>query len=172
MRLLFALLVFAAALECHAANAFKCTNEKGHITYQQIACPAGHAERRFVFVPPPKADALPVAAAEPKPKPPRPPRRARRVSEDAGPASYECRVTNGEVYYQHAPCPTTVPGEGAAPRRGKRGASSALSVSGRALSRRDACKRIRAAGATSRAGHDRDEDVSTYEKNLGRDPCR
>jgi len=28
------------------------------------------------------------------------------------------------------------------------------------------------AGAISRAGHEHDEDVSTYDRNLGRDPCR
>jgi len=38
--------------------------------------------------------------------------------------------------------------------------------------RDEACQRIHSAGAIGRAGHQHDEDVSTYDRNLGRDPCR
>ena len=172
MRLAIALLALAAAFEAGAENAFKCTDGQGNITYQQVTCPAGQAQRHFEFAPAPKIAPMPVAAAA-KPKPPRAVRRAPLRADDEAPTSYECRVANGEVFYQHAPCPATVPGEHAPKRRGKRGDSpAALSVSGRALPRREACRRIHAAGAVTRAGHARDEEVSTYEKNVGRDPCR
>jgi len=34
------------------------------------------------------------------------------------------------------------------------------------------CRRLARAGSIGRAGHERDEIVSTYDRNLGRDPCR
>ena len=40
------------------------------------------------------------------------------------------------------------------------------------LPRGEACRRMAAAGSIGRAGHARDESVSTYDRNLGRDPCR
>jgi hypothetical protein len=45
-------------------------------------------------------------------------------------------------------------------------------VRSQALPRGEVCRRIAAAGSIGRAGHARDESVSTYDRNLGRDPCR
>ena len=177
MRCLFLLFAFAAAFDCIAAKAYKCTNAGGDVAYQQTPCPAGHAERRFVFAPEPV-----VAAAQPAPerrarKATRAPRRLpRRAAAEPLLSSYECRVANGEVFYLHGPCPAAVVATGSVKRDRGRGRSATpaqmTAVSGRAMSRQDACRRIHAASASSRAGHERDEDVSTYEKNLGRDPCR
>ncbi|HJU09047.1 MAG TPA: hypothetical protein VJ727_11275 [Rhodanobacteraceae bacterium] len=39
------------------------------------------------------------------------------------------------------------------------------------ISRDEACRAINATAASRRDGHARDEQVSVYEHNLGRDPC-
>ena len=179
MRLLFVLAAAFAAFDCLAAKAFKCTNAQGDITYQQVQCPNGDVQRRFDFRPePPRAAA---AAPEPKRAARKPPRASRRTSTRAAAdapvaTSYECRVANGEVFYVHGPCPAAVVAVGSVKRDRGRGRSATpaqmTAVSARPISRDAACRRINAASASSRAGHQRDETVSTYEKNLGRDPCR
>jgi len=90
-------------------------------------------------------------------------------------SSWECRAGNGEVFYQHGPCPAAFIGsiELRTSTRGRRRSDvHSVPVTGRPIARADACRRIHAASASDRAGHERDEDVSTYERNLGRDPCR
>lgn len=176
MRAFFLLLALAAAFDVHAAKAYKCTNPKGDVTYQQVPCAAGSVERRFVFAREPVMTAPPPAANEkPSRKAPRAQRRMPAIAEPVA-SSYECRVANGEVFYQHGPCPAAVVAVGSVKRDRGRGRSATpaqmTAVSSRAISRDDACRRIHAASASGRAGHERDEDVSTYEKNLGRDPCR
>lgn len=90
--------------------------------------------------------------------------------------SWECRVANGERFYQHSPCPGRVLAQNLLQdpaTRGRRlGAAAPTSVSARPLARAEACRHIHAASASSRPGHERDEDVSSYERSLGRDPCR
>jgi hypothetical protein len=94
----------------------------------------------------------------------------------SAPQSWQCRIGNGEVYYQHSPCPGTaiasVDLRDSRTRGRSRGAAQAVPVSATPLSRTEACRRIHAASASGRAGHERDEDVSSYERSLGRDPCR
>ncbi len=91
-------------------------------------------------------------------------------------SSWECRAGNGEIFYQHGPCPAAVIGsieQRVAATRGRRRADAqTVPVAGRPVARAEACRRIHAASASDRAGHERDEDVTTYERNLGRDPCR
>ena len=91
-------------------------------------------------------------------------------------SSWECRAGNGEIFYQHGPCPAAVIGrieQRTAATRGRRRADAqTVPVAGRPVARVEACRRIHAASASDRAGHERDEDVTTYERNLGRDPCR
>lgn len=91
-------------------------------------------------------------------------------------SSWECRAGNGEIFYQHGPCPAAVIGgveqRTSATRGRRRSDAQTVPVAGRPIARTDACRRIHAASASDRAGHERDEDVSTYERNLGRDPCR
>jgi hypothetical protein len=53
-----------------------------------------------------------------------------------------------------------------------RGGGATLHVSSQRIAREEACREIQRAGAAGRAGHEHDEVVSSYEHNLGRDPCR
>ncbi|RYD14485.1 MAG: hypothetical protein EOP90_12635 [Lysobacteraceae bacterium] len=85
--------------------------------------------------------------------------------------SFECRATNGEVFYRHARCPGSIPA-GASARRPSRGAAGSVGVRATPVPRREACRRIEAGARSGRAGRERDETVTTYERNLGRDPCR
>ena len=98
--------------------------------------------------------------------------------------SYECRAGDGEVFYRHSHCPGTVKGDGVArfgmdttqtsSYRGHArdtGAWGAVKVAARKIPREEACRRINALTASDRDGHERDEQVSVYDHNTGRDPC-
>jgi hypothetical protein len=67
--------------------------------------------------------------------------------------------------------PGKITAEAASGKHG-RSASTAFAVTSEAMPRSEACRRIAAAGSIGRAGHERDQSVSTYDRNLGRDPCR
>jgi hypothetical protein len=96
--------------------------------------------------------------------------------------SWECRAADGEVFYRHKRCPSSVPGDGLVRSRysekmssrhtgGNRNAWSRVRVHGVKVPRAEACRRIHSAGAAVRDGHLRDADVSTYDHLMGRDPC-
>lgn len=86
--------------------------------------------------------------------------------------SYECKDGNGDVFYRHRPCPAEVlQGYNCS------GAGCVDYVivvkSSRQVSRDEACHELHRAGAGSRPLHVFDEPApNTYDKNLGRDPCR
>lgn len=184
---LFALAAIAAP--AHALTIYKCTNAEGVAAYQGTPCGNGARGGEFALraeppgVAPP---AQPASGRNPRSDRAKSPsrrdaatsrRRARAPVVSVSPdASWECRAANGDVFYQHSPCPAAVAGtvelRHAATRGRSRGAAAAIAVSGKPIARADACRRIHAPSATDRAGHERDEDVSTYERNLGRDPCR
>lgn len=100
--------------------------------------------------------------------------------------SWECRAGDGEVFYRHMRCPHSVRGDGTvrdgesdaptATARGKRrrarDAWGSLPVSARKVSRVDACRQIKATTAIDRDGYARDEQVSVYDHDVGRDPCK
>jgi hypothetical protein len=164
-----------AALGAHAASVYECRGADGAIAFQDHACAAGFAESKVEIAPPPPA--------APSPDYGRDAREARRSahasSHASAPArarreavSYECRAANGELFYRHGACPGRITAEATGGKRGRSGASSAFAVTSVALPRGEVCRRIAAAGSIGRAGHARDESVSTYERNLGRDPCR
>ncbi|MCQ4166514.1 DUF4124 domain-containing protein [Tahibacter harae] len=177
-----------------AATVYKCTDGEGNIAYQNTFCATHENARVMRFAPAPKpGSAAPVAEsrtgkskARGKPAGNRgraasraSRSRGQRATAAAAPAedqSWECRLGNGEVFYQHAPCPGGAYAshdETHSATRGRRKSGLQLTpVSSKPISRAEACRRIHAPSASSRPGHERDEDVSTYERNLGRDPCR
>jgi hypothetical protein len=190
--LLLSLLVLAVvAAPAHALTIYKCTDADGLVAFQEKPCSAHTRGGEFaVRAEPAVADAAPTAVA-PAPRagktratassrsrnPPASRRRTRTPVVTVAPdASWECRAANGDVFYQHSPCPAAIAGNvelrHAATRGRSRAGTAAVAVSGRPIARADACRRIHAASAGDRSGHEHDEDVSTYERNLGRDPCR
>ncbi len=110
---------------------------------------------------------------------------SQRSHADKRPVSYECRASDGEVFYRHEKCPASVPGDGIArfgvdqPQTGahhgrggsRGGAWGKVPVKAVKIPRDEACRAINAMAASGRDGHARDEQVSVYEHNLGRDPC-
>ena len=157
-----ALAVFPALAH---AQAWQCRGGRGQVAYQDRPCAAGAAARSIEFAPAPAPQASPEYRLSS-----RSPDRASRSTLPAPPArtahSFECRASNGEVFYRHGACPASI----AIPRTsGARREAATARVSAQPLSRREACRRMQ---ATARAGRERDESYSTYERNLGRDPCR
>lgn len=166
-------LLFASTGVC-AESVFVCRSLDGTRSYQDHACARRlqQSQLEIAAAPPPAASpdyALPSARISTQRRRTAPP--AARVHEAA---SYECRADNGEVFYRHSTCPRSIRIDAAqtagTTRRG--GKAAMASVTGAVVQRNDACKRIRASGFSGRAGHERDDRVSTYERNSGRDPCR
>lgn len=181
------LLLFALGFlvgHADAASIYKCTDSQNYIAYQDRPCAARLVSHTLVLKPRAPAAATPPADADGRrAKAVRPGKAARttaaphpRSTASAASLSWECRIANGEVFYQHSPCPGRVAARSKRFDPATRGyslaAAAPTAVSARALERGEACRRIHAASAGSRAGHARDEDVSSYARSLGRDPCR
>ena len=159
---LLLLLIAAAAPFAHAQNVYKCTDHEGHIAYQAVACATGMRERLIEIEPAPPASTAPIPRV-PRPSrtaPPPPSPRAAIVH------SFECRTHSGALFYRHDRCPSSIDRSG---QIGGRRAASRESVSARRIPRLDACRGMRSVG---RDGREFDDVPSTYERNLGRDPCR
>ena len=175
-------MLFAAAALCaasraaHAESIYKCRAPDGAVAYQDHACASGAAESNVEIAPAP--------AATPSPDYGRDTHEARRSTHAAAASlraathvrreavSYECRAADGELFYRHGGCPGRITADAGSGKRGRGGASSSYAVTSQALPRGEVCRRIAAAGSIGRAGHTRDESISTYDRNLGRDPCR
>ena len=163
---------FAASVQ--AGSIYRCRHEDGSLAYQDRPCAAAQRQSRVDLAPAPPPAASPDYGAGSSARSkaaPRSPRSGIRGARRAETPSYECRAANGEVFYRHSACPTSIVETD--PTRQRRGAgSSSVAVSATALTRTEACRRLAAAGSIGRRGRDRDERVSTYERNAGRDPCR
>lgn len=178
------LLITTAAHDVMAGDVYRCTQADGHVAYQDHACSGSEREKRIEIAP------APAPGPAPDYRLPAPAHASRAtVSRTAGRRgqarsesvmSFECRAANGEVFYRHGACPHSIKeasdhtarhagGRGRGNGRESRAAGS-VAVSARALPRSEVCKRLERSFA--RAGHERDETVSTYEHNAGRDPCR
>jgi hypothetical protein len=179
--LLFLLLFFLAA-GVRADTVYKCTDAQGDVAFQSQPCTAAQHQALVAIAPAPAYAPSPQYAID---------RtanvhaldqvssshgrsdvvRARREAQSA--ASYECRSADGQTFYRHTPCPHSVAATQGGRTKGREStAARSVSVSSRRVSREEACAQMRRAGAAGRSGREHDEDVSTYDKNLGRDPCR
>ncbi|HZP64701.1 MAG TPA: hypothetical protein VFB32_00205 [Rudaea sp.] len=164
------------AFGVRAAVVYKCTGDAGDIAYQSTACIGG--DQQEVALAPATSGASPPSYAIERPAPrvvQRAARPVQRRTRRPADMSYECRVADGEVFYRHTPCPRSIRAENISgvtrTRKPSVHAGQSLAVTSRAIPREEACAEIRRAGAIGRAGHERDETVSTYDRNLGRDPC-
>jgi hypothetical protein len=167
------LLLAVIAKPLHAESVYRCRGADGAIAFQDRPCAAAQAQSLVEILPPPPAAPSPdyglassverrVGARD----------RAPRVSREHREAmSYECRAANGELFYRHGRCPAKIPASGASQGRTK-GAGASYAVTAQPIARAEACRKIERAGSIGRNGHEHDERVSTYDRNLGRDPCR
>jgi len=166
---------WSATVGAQAASIHRCRDAEGHVAYQDFACTKTQEEERVELAASPPPAPSPVYGHPPREHAPE---RAHRVAGRSRPAasraavSYECRAGNGEVFYRHSPCPKSIriraSAQGGRGRRAEQAES--VPVSGMPLPRSEACRRL--AASTARSGHERDDQVSTYERNIGRDPCR
>jgi hypothetical protein len=167
--------LFAAVHIAHAESVYKCRAADGVVAYQDHACARNAAESSIEIAPPPPVAPSPDYGrdAHESRRSPRAAASSRAATHDRREAvSYECRAANGELFYRHGGCPGRITADAGSGKRGRGGASSTYAVTSEALPRGEVCRRIAAAGSIGRAGRARDESISTYDRNLGRDPCR
>ncbi|MGN6521026.1 MAG: DUF4124 domain-containing protein [Dokdonella sp.] len=157
----------------HADPVFSCRNAHGEIAYQDHACAAGERQAEVMLdpAPPEAAPARTHERTRERSRAPAPARRRARGDADARTVmSWECRASDGAVFYRHGSCPKTI-GSSRSATTGTRGGKGAMvGVTATPLPRAEACRRLAHAGG--RSGREHDEAVSTYERNAGRDPCR
>ena len=177
------LLIAGYAAHAHAGPVYRCVDSRGTVTFRDNTC-ADTAEQSVVaLAPAPKYAASPEYAID-RDTPMRVTNRARhpgaasRHETASGGSSYECRTADGQVFYRHNSCPHSVAAldQSGTAHRGRGGAAKSataksIAVTSTRVSRDDACYEMRRAGAGGRSGHNYDQDVSTYDKNLGRDLC-
>ena len=148
-----------------AQAVFKCTDRQGHVAFQATRCGAGLVEQIVEIA------AVPTPAPSPDYASPQRPKRTglrlvrstQRVAEET---SFECRTAAGALFYRHDGCPTVV---GRGNPKSDLHASRGETVRARRIPRSKACRGLRTLG---RRGQENDEVTPTYDKNLGRDPCR
>lgn len=181
-----------------AGSIFKCVAADGGVSFQQTPCTQGGHQsevmiRNDLSTPtPPSPDnprnaqiieksngdaisnyqaSAPTQTVQPVPSPV-----SNGFSTSPRDTSYECRLPNGEVFYRHDRCPATASTGTSTTHDSIRGtwstSSNDVPVASRPVSREEACRKMNSAGAIGREGRSRDQQVSTYDKNLGRDPCR
>ena len=162
---LAAIALGAFAKTAHAESVFRCRAADGTIAFQDRACANGNAQSIVEIAAAPQALPSPdygVASTHaPRARSPRSGGRAPRE-----PVSYACHAANGETFYRHGSCPKQIAVAGS----GKD--AKAVGVTAEAMPRADVCRELARGGAIGRAGHARDESMSSYDRNLGRDPCR
>jgi hypothetical protein len=125
--LLFSLLALVAvAAPAHALTIYKCTNPDGSVAFQDKPCAAHARGTEFalradpVVQAPPSASSVASSSRSGKSRDTAASRR-RKVSASHGhtrtpvvsvesDASWECRAANGDVFYQHTPCPSAIAG--------------------------------------------------------------
>jgi len=172
---LLCLLLLMLAVGARAATVYRCDDGRGSTAFQDLPCNANQSPHVVDIAPAPTyapspqyAVASPAGAGG---------ARLRSSGSDGvrrigAPAqrSFECRSTDGQVFYRHSTCPHTIEAKDDHFGRG-RGAQKKVEVHAVRVTRDEACAQMRRAGASGRSGHAHDEAVSSYEKNLGHDPC-
>jgi hypothetical protein len=166
------------AAGAHAVEVYKCTDAQGAVTYQDRACESASAASAVALPPMPAYAPSPEYAVE-RDAPSRAASRAQGAKNARGEPrtssehSYECRTSDGQVFYRHSSCPHSVAAvDKQISSRSRGAAAKSVAVTQVRVSREEACYELRRAGAAGRSGRGHDQDVSTYDKNLGRDPCR
>ena len=173
------LLMLGLVAGVRAESVYKCTDAQGTIAFQAQPCPPRQDETQVAILPAPAHAASPDygVAARKQPQRVHVEHNSRHQIVRPAQVSYECRVSNGDVFYRHSACPHSATANASTIGKNRSVGSSKtpsqkLTVSSRQVSREEACAQIHRAGAIGRGGSAHDEDVSTYDRNLGRDPCR
>lgn len=163
------LFLLGLAFGVRAGAVYKCVDGSGATAYQDRPCASAQHESEVEIAPAPAYAPSPKYAVETRAqraayRPSRSTPRSSRASAN------ECRASDGRVFYRLGACPHSLAAESGGVGRGK-GSANSVSVSSHPVPRDEACAQMRRAGSIGRGGHEFDEQVSTYDKNLGRDPC-
>lgn len=170
------LCLLAAAAGVRAEVVYKCVDAQGGVSYQDIAC-AGQQQSEIPIAPTLRNAPQPHYTTE-RAHPQPPAHQARAAHEHAArEMAFECRASDGRLFYRLGGCPHSIAGastsnNGRHGKGGGRSSSGSASVAARRIPREEACREIHRAGAIGRDGHEFDEHVSSYERNLGHDPCK
>ncbi len=170
------LLLLALAAGVRAESVYKCVDGDGGIAYQAQPCASAQRQNVLTLDPAPAYAPPPQYAVERRNEN-LPARRTTTASQaqnrqsNRQATSYECRGSDGEVFYRHDSCPHSIAATNSGGRGRGKSAKTSVSVSARAIPRDEACAQLHRAGSIGRAGHEHDESISTYERNLGHDPC-
>jgi hypothetical protein len=152
-----------------AATVYKCTDVDGAVAYQSTACASSQQASEIELVPVKPAAPSPQYALDPvRAMPMR--RRDVRLTHTKAETAYECRTSGGNVFYRLGHCPHSI-AEKTSDSRDKN-ATHGSTVTSHPVTRAMACSEMRRAGAAGRNGHEYDESISTYDHNLGNDPCK
>lgn len=169
LALFIGVLLIGENVELSAQTIHKCVNPDGLVAYQETPCAAASTARIIEIAPVPVVANEAENPVQPKNAPTR--ATALRVStqKPAMVYSFECTTRTGAVFYRHKNCPARIPKSGALRSMSSNARSETESVSAHRLPRAEACRRMRSVG---RSGREHDDVTPTYERNLGRDPCR
>jgi len=185
---------WAVATAAHAASVYRCVDAHGRLAFQDTPCAEQAQQRKIDVQPLPtigdpaevaaqrRATATSIRASLRKVHGARRMRSSSPRAREETEMSWECSAADGEVFYRHAHCPSSIPGDGTvrtayAEKMTRQNTSrnhnawTRVRVHGVKIPRAEACRRIHSAGAGGRDGHLRDDRVSTYDHLMGRDPC-
>ncbi len=166
LTLLLALIPLSpASVRAQTQSVFKCVDRDGHVAFQDKPCASGLREQQVAIAPAPPP-AAPPDYSRPSPRDSSHKRSSKSSSRREAVYSFECHTQAGALFYRHNRCPASIDRSGLI--GGRRGASREA-VSARRVPRLEACRGMRSAG---RDGREFDDVPSTYDRNLGRDPCR
>lgn len=168
------LLLLSLAFGARAGSVYKCVDASGVAAFQDRPCATAQGQSEVEIAPAPVYAPSPQYAIETHPRRENSRNAYRAPRAQAHGMAYECRVSDGRVFYRLGSCPRSLAAEGGGTSHGKgrgRSGGTSVSVSGHPVPREDACMQMRRASSIGRGGHEYDEHVSTYDKNLGRDPC-
>jgi hypothetical protein len=158
-------LISPTAALAREPSVFKCIDSEGRVAFQDVPCKPTQHETQVAIDPAPPVSASPDYA-RPRQHQPEDPQSSRSRHREAVVYSFECRTRSGALFYRHDRCPASIDRSG---RIGGRRSASREAVSARRMPREQACRGMRSVG---RDGREFDDEPSTYERNLGRDPCR
>lgn len=144
---------------------FKCIDRASHVAFQDKPCASGLREQQLAIAPAPPPASSPDYSRQRAPDA-SPKRRSKGSSRQKLVYSFECRTKSGALFYRHSRCPASIDRSDSI---GGRHSAARETVSGQRITRLDACRGMRSVG---RDGREFDELPSTYERNLGNDPCR
>jgi len=164
-------LLLAISLPLAPTPVFRCTSATGDVSYQDMPCSRDEASVEIEMAPipdyaPPRQsdqEAASGAARELTERPLLPPLQREE------PRSWRCIADNGEVFYRHDGCPSTISIVMLDPYAQAYANAALVYVQSIPIRRSEACAAISASG---RFGSERDQRAAPYEKLTGRDLCR